>query len=161
MKLSTLLFEVPEFINPLSRKCLKLVGAPGNYRKFWLPNIRLFGAKLCISYYWKKAMLLLVAEVPKFMPLKGGLTPKVEGPTYGDTIGFDNGVDISLLFIFSYFLKADMLSDRSLKSLLPLPLIIWLDAFLSWFRLPSVSSFVTNIWGASTGLTFLSSLFFF
>ena len=69
-------------------------------------------------------MLLLVAEVPKFMPPKGGLTPSIEGPTYGDTIGFDNGVDISLLFIFSYFLKADMLSDRSLKSLLPLPLII-------------------------------------
>ena len=30
IKLSTLLFEVPEFINPLSRKCLKLVGCPGN-----------------------------------------------------------------------------------------------------------------------------------
>ena len=69
-------------------------------------------------------MLLLVAEVPKFMPLKGGFTPSVEGPTCGDTMGFDNGVDISLLFIFSYFLKADMLSDLSLKSLLPLPLMI-------------------------------------
>ena len=61
-----------------------------------------------------------------------------EGWTDGEYIGFESGVLRSLLLIFSYFLKADMLSDLSRKSLLrklslqlPAPLMIWLDALRS------------------------------
>ena len=72
-------------------------------------------------------MLLFVAEGARLMPLKLGFIPIADGPTWGEIRGFDIGFDKSLLFTFSYFsyfLKADMLSDLSLKSLLPLPLMI-------------------------------------
>ena len=95
------------------------------------PNGLLFAPKLCMSYCWKNAMLLFVEEGARLMPLKLGLTPIADGPTWGEIRGFDKGVDMSLLLTFSYFLKADMLSDLSLKSRLPFPLMIWLDVFRS------------------------------
>lgn len=145
MKISALPFEVPEFIRPFSLRCLSEEGPPGKLSMPTFPNGLLLAPKLYMSYYWKNAMLLLVVEGARLMPLKLGFTPMADGPTWGETRGFDRGVDMSLLLTFSYFLKADILSDLSLKSRLPFPLIIWLDVFRSWFRFPSVSSLVIRI----------------